>query len=584
MITQKIKEARKLAQENIWLKKYFLPSLKDQIYVTILRLAAAPFVLFSPYIAKLIIDKAYLLKDTKMFFIYIFWGIFCFAVLAIINAAANYRQAIVKNKVKFNLNNDLFLRLQQLPLAQFQQNASSEYLYKLEYDSERVSEFIVGTLANAFKLFPALISIIVIVLLLDLRIAIFLFCSLPFIYLNIYIFGKRLRAVSLKLIGEQENIFKRLSEIFRYSYLVKVFGQEKEEAVSVKNLLKSAMDLKMKEAKFQSINSLFGSVTLMNIVLVVVIAFAGYMLIKGETTLGNITALTLYFMQLVSLQAESINFFQGIMISGNSRKRLWEILTYPVPSDQDVYGIEKISNPGIEFKGVTFRYPKGKTIFENISFKIPAGAKIGLVGTSGKGKTTLVNLILRLYDLEKGSILIGNTDIKKIDSKNLYSQIAIATQEPILWDDTVENNIKYGKPCASKQEVMNSARLCLCDEFINELPLKLQASVKENAAFFSEGQKQRIAIARAVIKNPQILIIDEALASLDSQTEDKLTDNIIKEFSNSTVIFVSHRLSTVKKTELICFLESADRIFIDTHEQLLNKPEYRELFSSQINQ
>jgi len=582
MITPKREEAHKLTQHNIWLNKYFFPSLKEQIYIAILRLTAVPFVLFSPYIAKLIIDKAYLEKNTKLFFVYIFWGVLSFAVLALVNAVANYRQAFIKSKIKFDLNNDLFSRLQQLPLTQFQQKASSEYLYKLEYDSERVSEFLAGTFSNAFRLFPAIGSIIVIVLLLDLRIAVFLFCSLPFIYLNIYIFGKRLKLVSQKLIGEQENIFRRLSEIFRYSYLVKVFGQGKNEAASIKNLLKSAMDLKIKEAKFQSINSLFGSVTLMNIVLVMVISFAGFRLIKGDTTLGNITALTLYFMQLVSLQSESINFFQGIMINGNSRKRLSEILTSPVQGEQDILGVNKISSPGIEFNGVTFKYPKGKNIFENISFKIPSGAKIGLVGASGKGKTTLVNLILRLYEIEKGKILIDNIDIKKIASVTLYSQIAIATQEAILWDDTVANNIKYGNPKASMDEIVYAARLCLCDEFINELPLGYQASVKENAALFSEGQKQRIAIARALIKRPQILILDESLAALDSQTEDKLTDNIIKEFKNSTVIFVSHRLSTVKKTESICFLEAADRILIDSHERLLDNPKYRELFSSQI--
>jgi ABC-type multidrug transport system fused ATPase/permease subunit len=569
--------------ENIWVKKYFLPSPKEQIYVAILRLTTVPFALVGPYIAKLIIDKAYVSKDAKLFFTYIFWGIFCFVVLALVNVIANYRQAFIKNKIKFDLNNDLFLRLQQLPLASFQQRASSEYLYKLEYDSERVSDFIAGILPKAFKLFPEILSIIVIVLLLDLRIAAFLFCSLPFLYLNIHIFGKRLRAISLKLVSEQESIFKRLSEIFRYSYLVKVFGQGEDEAASIKSLLKSNMDLKMKEAKLQNVNSLFGSITLMNIVFAAVIAFAGLRLIKGETTLGNITALALYFMQLVSLQAGCINFFQEVMINGNSRKRLSEILTYSGREGQDIRWVNKISKPEIEFNNVTFKYQGGKNIFEDASFKIPAGVKIGLVGTSGKGKTTLVNLILRLCELEKGSILIDNTDINKIESQNLYSQIAIATQEPILWDDTVENNIKYGKPGASMEEVISSARLCLCDEFIKELPLGYRASVKENAALFSEGQKQRIAIARAVIKRPQILILDEALASLDSQTEDELTDNIIKEFKNSTVIFVSHRLSTIKKTEWVCFLEAADKILVDTHERLLGNAKYRELFSSQIN-
>jgi ATP-binding cassette subfamily B protein len=260
------------------------------------------------------------------------------------------------------------------------------------------------------------------------------------------------------------------------------------------------------------------------------------------------------------------------------------ILDAPPAIREDKNAQEIIFPKGcIEFRNATFGYSQDKVVLENLSFYIDGGSCVGLVGPSGCGKTTIINLILRLYKLYAGQIFIDRYNIREVKSRALYGQIGVVLQEPFLWNDSVENNIRYGKKDAHFKEVREAAKIACIDDFINVLPQGYNAVIGEMACKISEGQKQRLAIARTLIKRPKILILDEAMSSLDSETEDKVIDNIMREFKDSTIIVVSHRLSTARKMNRIYFLRDASSIETGTHEGLLEKsPPYRELFSSQI--
>ena len=222
-------------------------------------------------------------------------------------------------------------------------------------------------------------------------------------------------------------------------------------------------------------------------------------------------------------------------------------------------------------------------IVKGMNFSIKPSSKIALVGPSGCGKTTLLALILRLYEPKEGAILIDDLDIRDMKLKSLKTQIGIALQEPFLWNDTVANNILYGAEGAGREDLVKAAEIAEAHNFVSNLPKQYDSIIGEAACRISEGQKQRIAIARAVIGRPKILMLDEAMCSLDSETEDKIVDNIRREFENSTIIIVSHRLSTVRKMDCVYFLEGPGRMNIGTHDSLLTQNQkYRDLFASQI--
>ena len=208
-----------------------------------------------------------------------------------------------------------------------------------------------------------------------------------------------------------------------------------------------------------------------------------------------------------------------------------------------------------------------------------------MVGPSGCGKTTISNLILRLYNPSDGQILIDACEVSNVEAKSFFAQIAAVLQEPYLWNDTVENNIRYGKEDSDIKEIKDAARVACIDDFINGLPRQYNTIIGENACKISEGQKQRIAIARAVIKGPKILILDEALSSVDAQIEGKIIDNIRAFLPQSTLVVISHRLSTIKKMDLVYFLIGAKKIEVGTSEALLNMDiGYRNYLAHQLEE
>jgi ABC-type multidrug transport system fused ATPase/permease subunit len=303
-------------------------------------------------------------------------------------------------------------------------------------------------------------------------------------------------------------------------------------------------------------------------------------------TLGSLTAIMIYLTQLVSLIMSIGGLYETITINSVSRQRLAEILDLkPEIQDKENAMDYRIPQGKIDFRDVYFGYKKDEFILKNISFSIEPASKIAMVGKSGCGKTTLLGLILRLYDIEKGVILIDGRDIKDIKLKSLKEQIGMVPQEPFLWNDTVANNILYGKEDVEENEMIKAAQISEAHNFILSLPKQYNSIIGEMACKLSEGQKQRIAIARAVIKRPKILILDEAMSSLDSETEDKIIENIKREFRDSTIIIVSHRLSAVKKMDLVYFLKNSEEIVRGKLSQLIEKEEaFYNLFTAQIEE
>jgi len=307
-------------------------------------------------------------------------------------------------------------------------------------------------------------------------------------------------------------------------------------------------------------------------ILGLIIFYGGYQVIKGRMTLGSLSAISIYLSQLSGVQGMFAGFIQQISSGLVSCERLDKILDMRPELIEDAKARKiDFSNGTIEFKGVSFSYNQDKKILDNLNFSIEGGSCIALTGPSGCGKTTIANLILRLYEPSDGGIFIDGIDINNIKSESLYSQIGVVLQEPYLWNDTIENNIGYGREDASFEEIEDSARIACIDVFINSLSERDKTIIGENACKISEGQKQRIAIARAIVKRPKILILDEALSCVDAELEEKIIYNIRGFLSNSTIIIISHRISTIQKADLIYFLSGSDKMKIDSHRELLKR-------------
>ena len=569
----------KWVQFNKYLYKYW----KLQVGVIILGVITVPLSLVNPYLTKLVIDKAYGNKDLKLFLILAVIGGSIFVFNGLINSFRDYRSRRINRHVHFDITKDLFRHLQFLPLSFFNDRSTGEHIYRISADVGSVSNFICNTIPEIVILFPRLLFILLVVFYLNWKLALFTTLLVPLGYVHPYFFGKWFREITRCMIEKSQGVFKGLHEVFSHIYLVKALGKEDYEIKRFEEALAKSMNFELKNAKLSSISNFLSSV--LNKVLSGFIAlYGGYLVIKGGMTLGSLTAIMIYLTQLIGILKSIGEFYRNVTINSVSFSRISEIMDIkPSICDAEEAVSYRIKKGKIEFKDVSFGYEKDNVILKGINFLIEPAAKIALVGLSGCGKTTILSLILRLYEEAEGIITIDGIDIRKIKLESLKSQIGIALQEPFLWNDTVANNILYGAEYAAYEDMIKSAKVAEAHDFVMNLPKQYDTAIGEMACKLSEGQKQRIAIARTVIKRPKTLILDEAMSSIDSETEDKVIDNILRDFKNSTVIVVSHRSSVVKKMDLVYFLESLHHMEVGTHQALIERNlKYRELFASQI--
>jgi len=562
--------------------RFLLPYKKLWVFVFILSFLAVPLSLVKPYLTKLIIDKAMLNKDLKVFIILVFIGAGTFILGELLNRLKDALDRYIKIKVNFDLNKKVFTQIQNFPLVWFQNRATGEHIYKIDNDISSVTEFITASLPEIFSLFPRLIFTLLIVFFLNWQMAIFSFCLAGFLYLAPYYFTQKMRKILEEMIQNTEQIFNDLGEIFSHMQLVKIFGKEKTSIrIFLRRLIRD-IRIRVKNIRLE-VTGGFITEILTKIIIGLLTFYGGYQVVKGKMTLGSLTAIMIYLTQLVGLQNQCASFFKNFILGLVSCKRIDEILEKKGKILEEKKAKKVSFKKGqIIFKEVSFGYQPNQYILKNMSFIIEDNSHIALVGPSGCGKTTLLNLLVRLYDIWEGEILIDGYNIKELKLNSLKEQIGFCLQEPFLWNDTVENNIRYGKENADFKEIIAVSEIALVDEFVSQLPDGYNTVIGENACKISEGQKQKIAIARALIKKPKILILDEAMSSMDSASEEKIISNIKDNYKALTLIVVSHRLSTVMRADLVYYFVSASKMIIDKVENLLeDNKEFNQLFTGQ---
>jgi ABC-type bacteriocin/lantibiotic exporter with double-glycine peptidase domain len=552
------------------------------MFVLTLSSIGVPFSLAKPYLTKLIVDKAMIGKDLKAFIIIVLIGGGIFILGELFNRLKDSLGRYIRLRVNLDLNKKVFTHMQNFPLVWFQDKATGEHIYKMDNDINSVTDFITTTAPEALSVFPRLVFTLIIVFYLNWRMALFSLCLVPVLYLPPYYFSQKMRKILEDSIQGSERIFNDLQEIFSHIQLVKVFGKE---TTSIRIFLKrliSNMRVRIKSVNLEMFSGFTAEIA-SKIIAGLVTFYGGYQVIKGQMSLGSLTAIMIYLTQLIGLQGQLASFFQSSILGLVSCKRIDEILEEKTKI-MEAKGAKNIcfQKGEIIFKDVSFGYRPDQHVLKNMSFRIEGLGHIALVGYSGCGKTTLLNLFVRLYDPWEGDILIGGYNIKEFKLRSLKNQVGFVLQEPFLWNDTLENNIRYGNTRAEEKDMLLAAKAAGVDDFVKDLPQGYRTIIGENACKISEGQKQKIAIARALIKEPKILILDEAMSSMDSASEEKIISNIKRTQKELTLITVSHRLSTVMGADLAYYFFRPNEMIVHKPQNLLEyNKEFIHLFTGQ---
>ncbi|MDD4909375.1 MAG: ABC transporter ATP-binding protein [Candidatus Omnitrophica bacterium] len=572
------------ARTDRWLRfsGYLRRYLRMVILVISLNLLCIPFALLTPYVGNLLVDKAYAAKDLGLFLLLSLIGGGAFLANTGLAQTAKYLNQRLNRSIYADISRDLFRHLQRLSLSFFNGRSTGEHIYKMSHDTNLVAEFISSNLPQAITVVPRLLLTSAIVFYFDWKLALFALALAPVNCIHPYFFGKWRRELTRKVTDTAQNIFRILDEIFSNIRLVKAFAREKYEISRFNAGLERKVGYELKEASLYNLSDASRKVFSRAIAGIVVL-FGGYRVMKGEITLGALTAVLLYLRQMMGMVTSLGDFYEMFVVGSVSAGRLADVLETQPDIKEGGVRLEKAAVKGaIEIKAASFGYIEDRNILDGLTLLIPARSKISLAGRSGCGKTTLLSLMLRLYELKEGEILLDDRDIRGIAAESLREQIGIAMQEPFLWNESVLFNIRYGRENATEAEVMDAARISEAHEFISGLRQGYETVIGEVGCRISEGQKQRIALARMLIKRPAVILLDEAMSSLDSETEDRIMRNINREFAGSTIIAVSHRLSTIKNMEHVYFLKDARTVISGRHEDLIRGCDaYRSLLASQ---
>lgn len=563
--------------------KYILRYWKVELAILILGNFSIVLSLVTPYIGKIVLDNGILAKNMRVFIIFTILGIGIYIINLVMGNGHRYLQNYVIRKVRIDLARDVFKKINKYSLRLFQDRSTGGHIFRVTQGIAATSNIINSTLPNIITTIFKLILITAIIIFINWKILILIMIYQFLVLVQINLFIKRIEELMRAGLEKSEDIFKRLNEFFSHIYIIKAFGTMRREIRRYLHQLIERMRLEIRGTKLRIASDVLRN-TSSKLFFGIIGFYGAFLVIKGEMSLGSLGAIMMYITQGMGAYTALLTLGQQIVLNRISLQRLTELLDADIDIEEKAGAKNIVFSGGkIEFRRVYFGYEQEKYVLNEMNFVIPPRSKIALVGPSGCGKTTALNLILRLYDVNEGAISLDDYDIRDIKFKSLYSQISLAPQQSLLWNDSVVNNILYGKEKASIDEVIYAAKIAQAHDFILNLPQGYETIIGENACRISQGQKQRIAIARAVIKKPKILILDEAMSSLDSETEDKIIDNIKGNFRDSTLIIVSHRLSSVRKMDLVYFLESPSNMQLGSHQEVIARStKYKELFASQM--
>jgi len=483
------------------------------------------------------------------------------------------------------LRNMIYDKILRLPLKYFKTKEQGDIMTYVISDTQEIELSIIASLQFLFRDPITVLVFLISLFILNYKLTLLILLMLPFIVIVLGRLGRTLRKKSIRSQRQLGLLMAIINETIDGLRVIKAFVADEFMRKKMQKVNKSITKLNSKIFRRRSLSSPLTE-TLSIMAILVILYIGSIMVLKDQSSFAPETfiAYILIFTQLIPPAKNISSGWYGVQKGLASLDRIEEILNYPETIVDDSEAIEKNTfDKEINYENVYFYYNPGQYVLKNINLHIIKGQTVAIVGPSGSGKSTLVDLLPRFYDVIDGRITIDGIDIRKIKLNSLHRLFAIVNQDPILFNDSIYNNIAFGRPDATYEEIVQAAKIANAYDFIMESKWGFDTNIGEKGSKLSGGQRQRISIARAVLTNAPILIFDEATSSLDSESEKLVQDAINNLIANKTAIVIAHRLSTVVKADKIIVLKDGEIIESGTHKELIDKPHgfYRYLFEYQ---
>ena len=535
--------------------------------------------LLDPAIKKLFIEK-----DQSLIIIIPLMIIIAFTTKGLSLYFAKATMISVGEEIKKKLQFDMINTLVKTDTQIIDKKHSGKFISNLTYDVTHITNLLSNAILTLFKDSLTLIGLLTVMFLQNWKLALISIVMIPLASISAKTLGKRISKVTTEAQEKSGYLTTYLVELFKNHKLIKIFQKENLEINRADEYLSQ---LKDKNKKIQTVFVRLSPIMeiLTGFMVAVLIFYSGKLMSKGEVDINNffsfLAAMMLAYQPVRSLSTLNMIINQGL----SAASRILPVIDQKneIKNSESAKPL-KIKDAGINFNNVNFSYEKneGPTL-QSINLKFEGGKMTSLVGHSGSGKSTILNLIPRIYDAKSGDIIIDNQSIYDSTIGSLRSEISMVSQETTLFDDTIKNNIKYGRQEATDDEVFKVAKLSYCDEFINSLPNKFDTLIGENGVRLSGGEKQRLSIARAMMKQSSIILLDEATSSLDSETESKIQEALKVLTKNKTTIVIAHRLSTILNSNNIYVIDSGKIVDNGKHDDLMISSElYKNFYEKQI--
>ncbi len=570
-----------LLRASVYVKKY----VKRMVLALIISALAAVTGLLNPIIVQRALDVAIPNKDTRQLVLLVLLLVVTYAISIAFSAVRSRIMTVVGQSIIFDIRKDLFAHLQKLPFQYYDDRPHGKIMIRVVNYVNSVSDMLSNGLINVILEMLNMVFIVIFMLIVDVKLSLVVFAGVPVLAAVLRYIKRHQRRAWQQVSNKNSNLNAYLQENITGARITQIFAREDENAEIFETLSGKCKDAWMGAVKYS--NLVWPAIDDIAVVVRAAIFAVGLLVLGPEkVSVGTIVAISSYASRFWQPIMNLGNIFNNFINNIAYLERIFETLDEPVTVD-DAPGageLKKIKGK-VTFEDVCFGYEEGQHVLDHVSFTVNPGESVALVGPTGAGKSTIVNLLSRFYDVNSGRVLIDDVDISGVTLHSLRSQMGIMLQDSFIFSGTIEDNIRYGKLDATIEEIRRASSVVCADAFIEGMKDGYATEVKERGSLLSQGQRQLISFARTLLSDPAILVLDEATSSIDVQTEKALQQGLNAMLKGRTSFIIAHRLSTIKNCDKIMYISDGGIKECGTHDELMEKKgAYYKLYTAQMSE